>query len=610
MEKSQKPFYNISSSYPKPKNFTEIPDNYQNYFVISCNNMFSSPLSFILMFGYIHALSLNDSDLRKFINELRSNSIPELNPTPEVMNWLTIIPSQPTSWIKTLGANANLQKDIERILREGCHLDSRNKFEPIYLPMAANILKCDILYYQPYAYQKILIKPENVQGKFMIVIEMDYENLFKLFIKDEERGPRAGYLQKKMELKELIIKRLVNEQDDNYRILEKVALKVDIDAELVKDKLKNFEELDSLVDELIELKKSNGKKRGIDSNMVEYLIQIKKENANMERTIRLFRPAIQEEEEKDPIVVDDMKLPCMDCNDTEKKILELKCGHTICCDCLTSRINDGKSTKKPFVIKCSVSYCYYIITTNDISVLLGKSILKAVWSYNSSRNDSNCCLICQKKSNINLHDEHSLCNTCLLSYVNYSTDSDIVKVDPNTKSIIPINCPMNYLCKKTFSLDSYKNLVNDINQLIEKAWKRVGIMEDEEKEDIKVINKFNADIKDQVIKEEEEPDEEMSPVKPNEKMAKCYKCKTTEGLARLHNECEIFFCKNDGKELGKNLVRNKSIFMFNLEICLYCNKPVQMAILSMIQLQKVEYSNDPSIFHLIMHSNTRIRSQH
>jgi len=275
MENSKTISYTISKEIPKARSSVEIPDNYTSYVKITSTSQASSPLSFVVMFGCIKEI-VKDSGKVEALSKRLAKALFKENST--IISWLRSIPKRPDSWLKELFEDHTLQKELEDLLIKGCKVEE--KFGARHLPAAANILYCNIMYLNPSAYQKLLVEPSN-GSKHTIIISMEYANVYKLYIKKEEKSDREDYLKKKMELKEQIVKYLISEQENNYAILKN-------ENEAIKKRLNDLREFDKLLDDLINLKTTEGKNKGKDSKMVKNLNQIKKANQEIRSRLASF----------------------------------------------------------------------------------------------------------------------------------------------------------------------------------------------------------------------------------------------------------------------------------------------------------------------------------
>jgi len=425
--------------------------------------------------------------------------------------------------MKNLTEKGELQRIVEDILIKA----RKTKFEVTDFPTAANLLKCNIMYNCPYTYERLLINPEDKNAKHTIVISMDSPNILKLYLK-EESVESSSYSRERIELKEKIIAQLVDEYEKI--LMRKPVSKADF-------------RLDSIIDQLVKLKSAKIRSKSEPSNLLIYLEELKKENKEIATKLLSFEP------KEDSI--EEYKLPCMCCKNYNS-VTELSCGHTVCSDYLIDISNQKKSEHKAFVPKCPVPSCFYIIASEELKDILRESLADKI-SIEASVNTPEDCLFCQKPSNVNIHDEHSLCDECLLGYVRYVTDSEMIMLDTNTKRVIPIKCPMP--CRAEFDYKLYRRL-----------------------------------IKDDLLKEKL-GESDRKPSKSNIKG--CYECGLSTNVARLHLKCNLYFCSNHYKELGKKVYKNKSILIIHvIELCIECGNAVDTCTLAKLRTGNcIEYSS-------------------
>ena len=472
------------------------------------------------MVAFVQALSMNLEEFNKFTKEVTSVIEEEKSKDSEFLvfiNWFEIIPRQPDVWIKTLSASRDLQTYLEKIILKICKIPKGKKFEVDDLPIAANALDCDILYQCPYMYLNLKITADSKNPRCSIVITMNRRDVFKIYFKEENKH-NIEYVDKKISMKNCIIKQLITEYKANYELLEKIFTKKTIRHDEVQSLLTKIREFDSAIDELIELKNSEGKKTGANSNLINYLNALKKENQEILLSFSSIPKLPTFEEKKEESNESMSNIPCMDCKKLFSNIVELQCSHTICKGCLEARINDAKSEKKGFVIKCPLDYCFYILKPSEIKLILGDSLDESI----SSLSIPEYCLICQKRANIRLHDDHSLCNNCLVAYVNYEIALD----DSLSKSINQINCPMNFFCNKTFTSEICEKAEGDLKNIVNKK-----------------LHTENSDIEEE---------------KYSERLMACFSCGVDSLVSRLHDDCILHFCGKHCNELGQKIHKNKS----------------------------------------------------
>eukprot|EP00826_Nyctotherus_ovalis_P035344 TRINITY_DN3032_c0_g1_i4.p1 TRINITY_DN3032_c0_g1~~TRINITY_DN3032_c0_g1_i4.p1 ORF type:complete len:340 (+),score=63.29 TRINITY_DN3032_c0_g1_i4:86-1105(+) len=325
---------------------------------------------------------------------------------------------------------------------------------------------------------------------------------------------RDNDLREMISLKQEVIKNLVSEYEKLYDICEKISANKPIEA------MQNQpEELDYAIDKLVDFKKSKAKDVNKQTKLLTCLKKMKEENIEIAGVLASLQSG-EELKESNANFIEEYKLLCISCKRHNSKITELACGHTICSYCLTAIINDKEKENKTFVLKCSVPYCYYIISPMEIKATLNETATEELLAKLSSINTPESCLVCQKSSSVNIHGGHSLCKECLLNYVRCSTNSEMIVLDPSTNEAAPISCPMKFSCGVNFDYKLYKELLSK-EQLAKLKCKEVG-------------------------------DEPKS-------AGGCYECGLSTSVARLHPECDLCFCSSHYKELGRKIFRNESI---------------------------------------------------
>lgn len=485
----------------------EVPDSCNMYLRIDATNPSSSPLAFALVLGYFLAFSA-DPDLDAFMSRIMADA--SLSSSAEFAAWVTSLKERRESWMGDLKKSKELQKTVEKLLTKECKVQSKEKFEAIHLPQAANLLQCNVMYHCPYMYQKLLVKPQSEEAKYTIVVSMDSPNVLKLYMK-EESVDSDDYLREMIRLKQEVIKSLVSEYGELYGACENILANKPIEGIQ-----KQSEGLDNAIDRLIEFKKSKAGHVDKQSKLLTCLEKIKEENVEIAGILLSLQPK-EEPKESNATSAEEYKLPCMSCKKCDSKITELACGHTTCSDCLTALINDKEKTNKAFVLKCPVRYCFYIVSPVELKATLDEAAAEELLAKLSSMSTPESCLVCQKSSSVNIHDGHSLCNECLSNYVRYNTNSEMIILDPSTNEATPVNCPMKFSCGVDFGHGLYKELLS-AEQLARLGRREAG------------------------------------------SVGGCYECGLSGNVARLHSDCELCFCPSHCKELGRKIFKSESIF--------------------------------------------------
>ena len=532
---------------PKAKSSAEIPDSHTKYRKIVSKDSVC-PLSFVLMCGYIEAAAGEtarpENVLARLINTLNAISCAEtlsglngIKGSAKLVQWVGKIQEEPgktEDWFGFLGNDAELQKELEGILVQKCQLTANERFESRYLPVVANALQCRILLQCPYIYQKVQVQPDSKPLlETLIVITMDNEKTFRLYARDVSApADNEEYLEKKQKLKEKIIEALIEEKSEYLGILEKIVETKDANVGLVETKKRKLQELNMIIDEFTELKEKEGKKKmaGKRSNLVDYLQQAKIENAKIigeleagkEKLAKIAKSVGNLDGIKE--VSEPIKMCCMDCGRSESPTFELSCGHIFCQHCIICRVNDYSEGKATFAVKCILPYCYSIIAPPELEQAVGTEFYNTVFTplfYASAAR--NHCLICAKDTakTVVVHGNHAMCEDCFLAYLEHKTKCEMVVINPDTKEIKDIECPL-HSCKELIKYTQYSRTLPDWKKLVEKAQRRAGIYE---------INEA--------------------------KVGQCFECHVETNLAKLHADCDLCFCPKHASKLARELSKNK-----------------------------------------------------
>ena len=474
--------YSITSVSPV---FEPPIDGYTKCITVSSTT--KSPLPITIMIGYIQSLSEDSEAFNQFISETGSNT-----------EWFKEVKCDNIEdWTRLIEKDSKLQEHLENILIQQCAID---KFDSSNLPLAAKAMQCKIVYNQH------TISTDAIP-KYTIVIHED-NNTCKLYIKGDEI----------QELKEAIIQQLVLEREENCSILEKLTMNEPIDLDMINLRKKKITEFNTLIDKL----------NANPETLSDCLEEMKRENEEMLNKLNAYQPIMKPLFREPQTTIELKKIPCMDCKESDKMIKEFSCGHISCSDCIIARISDLRDTKKAFVLKCIIPYCFNILHTEELQEMIDNKLYQEILAENIFKKTPESCLICQKKADVILHDNHTLCKDCLLSYLKYKTNNEMVNIDPITKAIETIECPIFEACRKNFTYLVYEDLVPNLRDLIKIATRKVTL----------------------ILEEKKHPNEDT--------IGKCFECGAIKEIAKLHVNCNICFCKNHFKELGKKIHKNDS----------------------------------------------------
>jgi len=566
MEKLCSNSYKIGPLSTKPRVIKDLPETLTKYRKITSLNPNCNPLAFIIMLGYIQNLLFdNKSDgYLRFMDTIKN--VPHANfikgfinsdVSVTLMKWLEEIPRKIItgdleSWLISVNLQKEIQNDLENLLIKQCNLENK-KISIENLPLISNILECKILFHCPFKYQKLLICPENcpaLASEDILTITMENPNIYKLYISDknQEKIIEPAYLVDKQNLKEKIISLLITERENSYAIFEKLYKRELIDPKIIDENIEKINELTNLIDKFVELKAKNAKKRPKNKGpqiLLEYLKNAKLENEEIIKKYKEIYPIMQEIYEninqetlhkKDSNLVKKReKPPCMECLKLKENTQELKCNHFICIECLLSKINDLVLLKKtPFSIKCLIKHCYYTLNSSEIQALIGKDEYEKILGNIKfcDKIDISECMLCDKKSDLNLHENHAICKECLKKYIMYQTEGNI----QNFNGLL--NCPI-LNCTKQISC--YKELFNFSENIIPK---------------LQINNEKNPTELLDLQKNENLQKEEIPA-----NIAKCYKCNITKPLCKACEKCNLFFCKDHCADLAREMEKNNCIFV-------------------------------------------------
>eukprot|EP00826_Nyctotherus_ovalis_P053155 TRINITY_DN6860_c0_g2_i1.p1 TRINITY_DN6860_c0_g2~~TRINITY_DN6860_c0_g2_i1.p1 ORF type:complete len:322 (+),score=94.53 TRINITY_DN6860_c0_g2_i1:73-1038(+) len=298
----------------------------------------------------------SDEQLNEFIDSISKESAAESN---TLIKWLREAQNKGdiNNWTKLLEKDKELQRQVENLLMQECGVDELGTSN---LSSVANTLKCRII-----LNEHSISEPSNAAPKCTIVIARENESTFRLYMKED-------YLEKKQRLKEAIIEQLIAEREENYTMLEKLSSLEPVDPEMIKIRKGKITEFNNLIDQLIDLKTTGKKKTG---SLLNCLKEMKRENAEIMDKLNSYDPMHRSLFREPQVTVELKKIPCMDCKESDKMIKELSCGHIICSDCIIARISDLRDTKKAFVLKCTIPYCFNILHIEDVQDVIDLSLI-------------------------------------------------------------------------------------------------------------------------------------------------------------------------------------------------------------------------------------------
>jgi hypothetical protein len=177
-------------------------------------------------------------------------------------------------------------------------------------------------------------------------------------------------------------------------------------------------------------------------------------------------------------------------------------------------------------------YCYYIATYAELEQILGLEACHGIFNPELLNNaNADCCLLCTKKSTIRLHDNHALCNACMIGYADSKTQGEFIQIDMQTKNFFKLPCPA-LNCTHKFACTQYLDVLIKCEHYLLNACRRAGIYNPRDWQKMQL----SPDIMTALLK------------------ARCYICGTDKPIATLHSGCFVCFCKEHMSSVGGHIV--------------------------------------------------------